>query len=134
MKLIKVTEEDIINAYNYHCQPNICWVCSSNNPIALALNRLGYDYSVTYREVSSRHQEITADGMKFFSAHQVTLLPEKAVSFMRQFGYSLSGKESKENLATRKELHKTSSDFNKPVAIIKQNKEVQPFEFELNID
>jgi hypothetical protein len=109
-------------------------MCSRNNPIALALKRLGYDLSVGYRGVYDRKPATTVDGMAYFVAVPVTALPESAVGFMRAFGYSTSGKESKRSFQARKRLRRTSSDHKKPVVATKQGKSVEPFEFELELD
>jgi hypothetical protein len=106
-------------------------MCSRMNPIALALKRVGLDYSVGYREICKRRPATTEDGMAFFAAVHVVDLPESAVGFMRAFGYSLSGKESKRAFETRKALRRTSSDHKTPVKPGKQRGLVKPFEFEL---
>lgn len=107
-------------------------MCSRENPIALALRRLGHeDLSVGYGAINRRQPAKTEDGMAFFSESHVVDLPENAVGFMRAFGYSLSGKESKRAFETRKALRKTSSDYKKPVKPGKQGDLVESFEFEL---
>jgi len=110
-------------------------MCSKMNPIALALRRLGIeDHSVGYKLVSKVRPAQTADGMDYFVGTPVAVLPEKAVSFMRQFGYSLGGKETKGSFKTRKALRKTSSDHKTPVESVKRAKRVEPFEFELELE
>lgn len=109
-------------------------MCSRKNPIALALKRLGYDLSVGYKRVYDREPATTTDGMDYFIAIPVAKLPESAIGFMRAFGYSTRGKESKKAFETRKRLRKTSSDHKTPVVATKQGKMVEPFEFELELD
>lgn len=100
------------------------------NPIALALRRLGFDaLSVGYTEIRRREPAITDDGLAFFVSHHVVDLPEEAQSFMRGFGYSLGGKESKRSFEARKALRRTSSDHKTAVRPVQQGKLVEPFEF-----
>lgn len=129
-----MTEEDIIEAYDYHQQPGIWWMCNRNNPIALALKRLGFDYSVNYRAVGTRRRAATDDGLDYFIAVHVVDLPDEAASFMRRFGYSLGGKETKKSFEARKRFRKTSSDHKVPVKPHKLGKRVEPFEFKLRLD
>jgi len=129
-----VTQEDINQAYAYHFQPGIWWMCSKMNPIALALKRLGFeDYSVSYRDVCTRRPESTEDGLTYYISVHVLTLPGGAQSFMRAFGYSLGGKESKRSFETRKALRRTSSDHRVPVKPYEVGKLVEPFEFDLDL-
>jgi hypothetical protein len=71
--------------------------------------------------------------MAYFVGVHVVDLPKDAVNFMRRFGHSLRGKESKRAFETRKALHKTSSDFKKTLVASKQSKLVEPFDFDLDL-
>jgi hypothetical protein len=109
-------------------------MCSRTNPISLALRRLGLDYSVNYRDVCTRRPDTTEDGLDYYITVHVLALPEDAASFMRAFGYSLRGKESKRSFETRKALRRTSSDHKVPVRPYKPGDLVEPFEFEIDLE
>lgn len=130
---VKVTEADISQAYSYHQQRGVWWLCSQNNPVALALQRVLKGHAVGYRTVHKVTMAKTADGLSYPVGTPVATLPDDAIKFLRKFGYSLRRKESKESLAARKELRGTSSDHKEPVVPIKRSDRVSgPLEFELS--
>jgi len=125
-----VTAEIIAESYAYHDRPGVWWMCSRMNPIALALRRMGHDLSISYDTVL---QSRLSHEHGFAVATPVLRLPEAARGFLRAFGLSLEGKESRRSLASRRALRKTSSDCLVPVQPAGVYKPVEPFEFWLEL-
>jgi len=113
---IEITQEDINIAYT---NQRAWWLDPEFTPLAIAIRRLKIAEKVTVD-----YHWANLDGV-------LIPLPEEAEAYILAFGYSLLGPIPPKLLETMKTLRKTSSDHQKPVAIPKSSKRVEPTEFEL---